>query len=143
MVSSWFNTPPLQPQNRCCASFCEPCGGKGCSSQSGGAGSCCANAITNADEFCSAEKDAPCLLGGPTPAPSAASSGDCGCRYTLSSKRLASPRKLFSAAYSNVVVEQAVCCLPEIEIPAARSGHFELCPCVDEGHLVRCCIGGR
>lgn len=47
---------------RCCSPWCAPCGGSACSSQPGGASSCCANAITSANEFCSGDKDAPCLL---------------------------------------------------------------------------------
>lgn len=51
----------------CCASSCEPCGGSGCSSDDGGAQSCCADGITNAGKICSGDADAPCLM---SPAPS-------------------------------------------------------------------------
>ena len=47
---------------RCCSASCEFCGGHGCSSNTGGAGNCCANAITTANEVCDADKAAPCLL---------------------------------------------------------------------------------
>jgi len=64
-------------KTRCCATSCSPCGGHGCAEQSGGASSCCANAITEAQNLCSEDKGAPCLLNLPTPSPTASpTSGD-------------------------------------------------------------------
>ena len=47
---------------RCCSASCEFCGGHGCDSITGGAANCCANAITSANQLCSGESGAPCLL---------------------------------------------------------------------------------